>query len=87
MSLVVHWQPQDYPVFPISEGPLRLSLREAGTRMLDRVGETDIVIASHVRRFDYCKPQVAFDNLWFHKASSRTRRKAGCLLESVKHPQ
>lgn len=35
--------------------------------MLDRIGVIDIVIASHDRRFDYRKLQVAFDALWFHK--------------------
>lgn len=35
--------------------------------MLDRIGVIDIVIASHDRRFDYRKLQVAFDALWFNK--------------------
>ena len=57
-------------VFPISEEPLRRSLREAGIRMSDRAEEIDIVIASYDRAFDYRKLQIAFDAIWFHKRAS-----------------
>ena len=57
----------DATVFPISEEPLRRSLREAGIRMSDRPEEIDIVIASYDRAFDYRKLQIAFDAIWFHE--------------------
>ena len=61
---------QNHPeatVFPISEEPLRRSLREAGLRISDRAEEIDVVIASYDRAFDYRKLQIAFDAIWFHK--------------------
>ncbi len=67
---MTRWLLQNYPeatVFPISEEPLRLSLREAGIRMSDRAEEIDIVIASYDRTFDYRKLQIAFDAIWFYK--------------------
>ncbi len=81
----------DATVFPISEEPLKRSLREAGIRMSERAEEIDIVIASYDRAFEYRKLQIAFDAIWFHKrarlvttnpdrycpvaAASRTRRR------------
>ena len=67
---MTRWLLQNHPdatVFPISEEPLRRSLREAGIRMSDRSDEIDIVIASYDRAFDYRKLQIAFDAIWFHK--------------------
>ncbi len=67
---MTRWLLQNHPeatVFPISEEPLRLSLREAGIRMSDRAEEIDIVIASYDRTFDYRKLQIAFDAIWFYK--------------------
>ncbi len=67
---MTRWLLQNHPdatVFPISEEPLRRSLREAGIRMSDRPDEIDIVIASYDRAFDYRKLQIAFDAIWFHK--------------------
>ena len=57
----------DATVFPISEEPLKRSLREAGIRMSERAEEIDIVIASYDRAFEYRKLQIAFDAIWFHK--------------------
>jgi len=67
---MTRWLLQNHPdatVFPISEEPLRRSLREAGIRMSDRAEEIDIVIASYDRAFNYRKLQIAFDAIWFHK--------------------
>lgn len=67
---MTRWLLQNHPeatVFPISEEPLRRSLREAGIRMSDRAEEIDVVIASYDRAFDYRKLQIAFDAIWFHK--------------------
>jgi HAD superfamily hydrolase (TIGR01450 family) len=67
---MTRWLLHNHPeatVFPISEEPLRRSLREAGIRMSDRAEEIDIVIASYDRAFDYRKLQIAFDAIWFHK--------------------
>ena len=67
---MTRWLLQNHPdatVFPISEEPLRRSLREAEIRMSDRPDEIDIVIASYDRAFDYRKLQIAFDAIWFHK--------------------
>jgi len=67
---MTRWLLQNHPeatVFPISEEPLRRSLREAGIRMSDRAEEIDVVIASYDRAFDYRKLQIAFDAIWFYK--------------------
>ncbi len=67
---MTRWLRQNYPdatVFPISEEPLKRSLREAGIRMSERAEEIDIVIASYDRGFEYRKLQIAFDAIWFHK--------------------
>lgn len=67
---MTRWLLQNYPdatVFPISEEPLKRSLREAGIRMSERAEEIDIVIASFDRRFEYRKLRIAFDAIWFHK--------------------
>jgi HAD superfamily hydrolase (TIGR01450 family) len=67
---MTRWLLQNYPdatVFPISEEPLKRSLREAGIRMSERAEEIDIVIASYDRGFEYRKLQIAFDAIWFHK--------------------
>src|ERR687895_971053 len=57
----------DATVFPISEEPLKNSLREAGIRMSENPEKIDIVIASYDRGFDYRKLQIAFDAIWFYK--------------------
>ena len=67
---MTQWLLQYYPeatVFPISEEPLKRSLQEAGIRMSERAEETDIVIASYDRGFEYRKLQIAFDAIWYHK--------------------
>jgi len=67
---MTRWLLQNHPeatVFPISEEPLKNSLREAGVRMSEDPDEIDIVIASYDRGFDYRKLQIAFDAIWFHK--------------------
>ena len=67
---MTRWLLRNHPdatVFPISEEPLKRSLREAGIRMSEEAGEIDIVIASYDRGFDYRKLQIAFDAIWFHK--------------------
>ena len=67
---MTQWLMQNYPeatVFPISEEPLKRSLREAGIRMSERAEEIDIVVASYDREFEYRKLQIAFDAIWFHK--------------------
>ncbi len=66
---MTQWLLQNHPeatVFPISEEPLKRSLREAGIRMSERAEEIDIVIASYDRGFEYRKLQIAFDAIWFH---------------------
>src|SRR5215211_1460211 len=57
----------DATVFPISEEPLKSSLRRAGIRMSEDPEEIDIVIASYDRTFDYEKLRIAFDAIWFYK--------------------
>ena len=67
---MTQWLLQNHPdatVFPISEEPLKNSLREAGIRISEDPGEIDIVIASYDRGFEYRKLQIAFDAIWFHK--------------------
>jgi HAD superfamily hydrolase (TIGR01450 family) len=67
---MTQWLLQNHPdatVFPISEEPLKNSLREAGIRMSEDPAEIDIVIASYDRTFEYRKLQIAFDAIWFHK--------------------
>lgn len=67
---MMQWLLQNHPeatVFPISEEPLKSSLREAGIRMSEDPEEIDIVIASYDRGFEYRKLQIAFDAIWFHK--------------------
>jgi HAD superfamily hydrolase (TIGR01450 family) len=67
---MTEWLLQNYPdatVFPISEEPLKNSLREAGIRMSEDPEEIDIVIASYDRGFEYRKLQIAFDAIWFYK--------------------
>ena len=63
---ILHNHP-DATVYPISEEPLKNSLREAGIKMSDDPEEIDIVIASYDRGFEYEKLQIAFDAIWFHK--------------------
>lgn len=63
------WLLRNHPaatVFPVSEEPLKLALREAGIRISDDPAEIDIVIASFDRTFDYRKLQVAFDAIRTH---------------------
>ena len=67
---MTQWLLQNHPgatVFPISEDPLKNSLREAGIRMSDNPEEIDIVIASYDRGFEYRKLQIAFDAIWFYE--------------------
>ncbi len=67
---MTRWLLQNHPeatVFPISEDPLKNSLREAGIRMSDNPEEIDIVIASYDRGFEYEKLQIAFDAIWFYE--------------------
>lgn len=64
------WLLQNAPdavVYPISEEPLKRSLRNAGIKMSEDPTEIDIVIASYDRTFEYKKLQIAFDAIWFHK--------------------
>ncbi|HEX6710758.1 MAG TPA: HAD-IIA family hydrolase [Rubrobacter sp.] len=66
---MTQWLLRNHPeatVFPISEEPLKRSLREAGIRMSERAEEIDIVIASYDRGFDYRKLRIAFDAIWYH---------------------
>ena len=67
---MTQWLLQNHPdatVYPISEEPLKNSLREAGIEMSENPEEIDIVIASYDRGFEYRKLQIAFDAIWFHK--------------------
>ena len=67
---MTQWILQNHPeavVYPISEEPLKNSLRGAGIRMSENPEEIDIVIASYDRGFEYRKLQIAFDAIWFHK--------------------
>ena len=67
---MTQWLLQNHPdavVFPISEEPLKNSLREAGIQMSEDPEEIDIVIASYDRGFEYRKLQIAFDAIWFHE--------------------
>lgn len=67
---MTQWLLQNHPnatVFPISEEPLKNSLREAGIGISEDPEEIDIVIASYDRTFEYRKLQIAFDAIWFHK--------------------
>jgi len=57
----------DATVFPISEAPLKRSLRTAGIRISENPAEIDLVIASYDRTFDYRKLQIAFDAIHVHK--------------------
>ncbi|MGB3633633.1 MAG: HAD-IIA family hydrolase [Rubrobacteraceae bacterium] len=67
---MTQWLLQNRPdatVFPISEEPLKNSLREAGIKISENPEEIDIVIASYDRGFEYRKLQIAFDAIWFHE--------------------
>lgn len=67
---MTRWLLHNHPqatVFPISEKPLKDSLREAGIKMSEDPEEIDIVIASYDRGFEYRKLQIAFDAIWFHR--------------------
>ena len=67
---MTQWLLHNHPdavVYPISEEPLKNSLREAGIKMSDDPEEIDIVIASYDRGFEYEKLQIAFDAIWFYK--------------------
>jgi len=64
------WLLQNAPdavVYPISEEPLKRSLREAGIKMSENPEEIDVVIASYDRTFEYRKLQIAFDAIWYYK--------------------
>ncbi len=67
---MTQWLLRNHPdatVFPISEEPLKRSLRGAGIRMSERAEEIDFVIASYDRTFEYRKLQIAFDAIWHHE--------------------
>ncbi len=67
---MTRWLLENHPdavVFPISEEPLKKSLREAGIRISEDPEEIDIVIASYDRTFEYKKLQIAFDAIWYYK--------------------
>ena len=67
---MTQWLLQRHPeatVFPISEEPLKRSLREAGIKTSENPEEIDFVIASYDRTFEYRKLQIAFDAIWYHK--------------------
>ncbi|CAN5849459.1 HAD-IIA family hydrolase [soil metagenome] len=67
---MTQWLLKNHPeakVFPISEEPLKNSLREAGIKMSEDPEEIDIIIASYDRTFDYRKLQIAFDAIWFQE--------------------
>jgi HAD superfamily hydrolase (TIGR01450 family) len=67
---MTRWLLENHPdatVFPISEEPLKNSLRQAGIRISEAPEEIDIVIASYDRTFSYRKLQIAFDAIWYHK--------------------
>ena len=67
---MTRWLLQHHPdstVFPISEEPLKRSLRESGIKMSENPEEIDFVIASYDRTFEYRKLQIAFDAIWYHK--------------------
>lgn len=53
-------------VYVIGEEPLRRYLAASGARLVEEAAETDVVVASYDRSFDYAKLQKAFDALWFH---------------------
>lgn len=62
------WLQQHHPdagVFVIGEEPLRRALAGAGVRLTERAEDTDVVVASFDRTFDYRKLQTAFDALWY----------------------
>jgi HAD superfamily hydrolase (TIGR01450 family) len=66
---MTQWLLQNHPdatVYPISEEPLKRSLREAGIKMSEDPEQIDIVIASYDRGFEYEKLQIAFDAIWFY---------------------
>jgi HAD superfamily hydrolase (TIGR01450 family) len=67
---MTEWLLKNHPdatVFPISEEPLKESLRKAGIRISEDPEEIDIVIASYDRTLEYRKLQIAFDAIWFYK--------------------
>lgn len=67
---MTQWLLRNHPdatVFPISEEPLKRSLREAGIKMSENPEEIDFVIASYDRTFEYRKLQIAFDAIWYYK--------------------
>ncbi len=67
---MTQWLLRNHPdatVFPISEEPLKRSLREAGIRISERAEEIDFVIASYDRTFEYGKLQIAFDAIWHYE--------------------
>lgn len=56
-------QPCGTGVFVIGEEPLRQGIAGAGIRLTDDADDTNIVVASYDRTFDYRKLQTAFDAL------------------------
>lgn len=70
VATMTDWLVRFHPnsiVFPISEEPLKRSLRAAGICMSDDPANIDIVIASYDRTFDYRKLQIAFDAIHVHE--------------------
>ena len=67
---MTQWLLQNHPnatVFPISEEPLKQSLRKAGIKTSENPEKIDFVIASYDRTFEYRKLQIAFDAIWYHR--------------------
>jgi NagD protein len=61
---MVRWLLREAPgsrVFVVGEQPLKDELEAAGFRLVDTAAETEFVIASFDRTFDYRKLQIAFD--------------------------
>jgi NagD protein len=63
-QVLVDWLRAELPasrVFVVGEQPLKDELEAAGFRLATHAAETDIVVASFDRTFDYPKLQIAFD--------------------------
>ncbi|HJE52648.1 MAG TPA: HAD-IIA family hydrolase [Tessaracoccus flavescens] len=64
------WLRENHPgaaLFVVGEAPLKRALSNAGFRLTEDPAETDIVVSSYDRGFDYRKLQIAFDAIWFHQ--------------------
>jgi arabinose operon protein AraL len=65
-------------LFVIGEDSVKGELANAGLRLTDRSGQTDIVVACFDRTFDYHKLQVAFDAIRAGARFIATNRDAYC---------